>query len=214
MMTKLLVIRHGQSVSNLEGYFTGHMNTALTDQGRTQAEITANYIASNHKVDAVYSSDLDRAYETGKAVADKLSLPIHKCSDLREIYAGKWEGMYFSELPKVFPETYAQWCTDAGNATPDGGESVAALMDRVIAAIKRIAEENEGKTVVIASHGTPIRVLQCYCEDKPLALMKQVPWVTNASVSTVIYENGALTMPVVSYDSHLGELVSKLPSNV
>ena len=76
------------------------------------------------------------------------------------------------------------------------------------------AKENEGKTVVIACHGTPIRVLQCYCEGKTLDEMAQVPWVPNASVSTVLYENGKLTMPIAGYDKQLGDLASSLPSNV
>ena len=213
-MTKLLVIRHGQSVSNLEGYFTGHINTPLTEQGHVQAEITANYIVSNYQVDAVYTSDLDRAYNTGKAVADKLGLPVTKCEDLREIYAGQWEGAYFTEIPKLYPESYDIWLNDVGNATPDGGESVAALLDRIVTAVTRIAKENEDKTVVIACHGTPIRVLQCHCEGKTLDEMAQVPWVPNASVSTVLYENGKLTMPIAGYDKQLGDLASSLPSNV
>ena len=213
-MTKLLVTRHGQSVSNLEGYFTGHMNTPLTEKGHQQAKITADYITSNYQVDAVYTSDLDRAYETGKAVADKLGLPVSKGTAPSEIYAGQWEGAYFTEIPKLYPESYDTWLNDVGNATPDGGESVAALLDRIVTAVTRIAKENEGKTVVIACHGTPIRVLQCYCEGKTLDEMAQVPWAPNASISTVLYEDGKLTMPTAGFDKHLGTLASSLPSNV
>ncbi len=213
-MTTLLIIRHGQSISNLERYFTGQLDTPLTEMGHRQAALTARYIASNYRVDAVYTSDLSRAYHTGKAVADELGLPVTQWADLREIYGGKWEGTRFDALPAHYPDSFAVWHTDIGSATPDGGESVKAMQKRVIDAITRIAEENHGKTVVIACHGTPIRALQCHCEGKTLSQMNDVPWVTNASVSTVIYHRGSFTMPVVSYDAHLGNLVSTLPPNV
>lgn len=212
-MTTLLIIRHGQSVSNIKGVFTGNLDLALTEQGLQQAQITADYIIDNFKVDAVYTSDLCRARETGKAVADRLGLEVHTDRRLREIYAGQWEGRSFNDLMEQFA-SYTVWRTDIGKCVTDGGESVAQLSARVLEAFTQIAMDNDGKTVVIATHATPIRALQCHCEGKTLAQMKDVPWVTNASVTTVIYENGKLRLEEVCHDSHLGAMVSRLASNV
>lgn len=214
-MTKLLFIRHGQSESNLMGVFTGHTNVALTELGRRQAEATANYVIANYQVDCVYASDLQRAYQTGKAVADKLGLPVIAHTGLREIFAGEWEGQSFAYLYHTYPVTFGQvWRNDVGNSICDGGESVAQLQQRVAAAVLEIARANRGRTVVIATHATPIRTLECLYRGLPLSHMQSIPWVTNASVTQVHWENGVFTEVVSSYDQHLGEMISALPKGV
>ncbi len=75
-MTRLLFIRHGQSVANKDKIFAGHYNVELSKLGKRQAQATAEFVVKNYNVDAVYASDLIRAYETGKAVADKLDLEV------------------------------------------------------------------------------------------------------------------------------------------
>ena len=214
-MTKLLFIRHGQSQSNLAGSFTGSTDVALTDMGLRQAEATAEYIVSTYAVDGVYASDLQRAFNTGKAVADRLGLEVQPHKGLREIFAGQWEGQAFTYLLTAYPETFAGvWRHDVGNAVCDGGESVAQLRERVCAAVREIAEANPGKTLVIASHATPIRCMECICQGKSLAEMQSVPWVTNASVTEIHYENGIFTEVISSYDKHLEGMISALPGNV
>lgn len=214
-MTRLLFIRHGQSESNLAGAFTGHTDVALTDLGRRQAQAAAEYVVSAYSIDAVYASDLQRAFHTGKAVADRLGLTVQPHKGLREIYAGKWEGMPFTYLLATYPETYAgTWRNDIGNSVCDDGESVAQLQQRVVAAATEIAEANDGKTVVIATHATPIRTMECLCRGQGLSQMQNIPWVANASVSEFHYENGIFTEIVSSYDKHLGSMVSNLPANV
>lgn len=213
-MTELLIVRHGQSMANIERVFAGHTNAPLSALGRLQAEKTAEYIISNYKVDKVYSSDLDRAYYTGKAVADKLTLPIIPSINLREIYAGDWENRKFTDIQSCFPTSYEAWLHDIGNAVCDGGESVSSLQIRIVNEIERIASENEGNTVVIATHATPIRALTCYCNDLPLSEMKNIPWVSNASITVATYSGGKLKIDISGYDAHLGEIASRLPSNV
>lgn len=212
-MTKLLLIRHGQSVSNVRGVFTGHLNLELTELGHRQAQLTAEFIMANYRIDAVYASDLCRAADTGQAVAEPLGLPLHTDTRLREIYAGIWEGRSFDELTADFP-AYAVFRGDIGACQTDGGESVAQLSARVLEAFTQIAKDNEGKTVVIATHATPIRAIMTHCLGRSLAEMKDVAWVTNASVTEVIYENGRMQLGKACQDAHLGELTSRFPSNV
>lgn len=212
-MTKLLLIRHGQSQANIENFFAGHLDSPLTELGIRQAKLTADYIAGTWSVDRVYASDLRRAYVTGKAVADRFGLDIIADHDLREIWAGHWEGKSYVRLSELFPETYGVWLTDIGHTVCDEGESVAQLQQRVLDAVFRICQANPDATVVIATHATPIRSLQCYCEGKTLDEMKDVPWVSNASVTELIYENNRLRLGEVNYDAHLGSLISALPEN-
>lgn len=212
-MTTLLLIRHGQSVSNVRGVFTGHLDLELTELGHRQAQLTAEFILANYQVDAVYASDLCRAAHTGRAVAEPLGLPLQTDTRLREIYAGIWEGKSFDELTENYP-AYAVFRGDIGTCQTDGGESVAQLSSRVLDAVTQIARSNEGKTVVIATHATPIRAVMTHCKGLPLAQMKDVAWVTNASVTEVIYENGTMRLGKACQDAHLGSIVSRFPSNV
>ena len=213
-MTRILLIRHGQSIANVEKIFAGNFNSPLSELGMLQAEQTAEYIAENYNVDKVYSSDLKRALSVGKAIADKLRMDVTAQKNLREISAGLWEGCSFEELYERFPSYRDVWLNDIGNATCDGGESVAQLQRRFVSAVTDIAEENHGKTVVITTHATPIRSMQCFCEKKTLDEMKNIPWVSNASVTELEYTGGEFSIVRVGYDAHLGECVSRLPSNV
>ena len=106
--------------------------------------------------------------------------------------------------------------TDIGNSKPTGGESVRALSERVDAAAWKIAAENEGKTVLIATHATPIRALECRWKGLPVTAMKDVRYVKNASVSIVDYDNAAHTTTLITLGeaSFLGDIATALPTNV
>ena len=213
-MTRLLIIRHGQSQANLDGIFVGHINSPLSDLGMRQAELTASYIAETYHVDTVYASDLDRAFYTGKRVADLLGLPITADAQLREIYAGDWENVKFDTLATQYGEPYQVWLKDIGRAICTNGESVAQLQTRFVSALRRIARENDGKTVVIGTHATPIRTFMTHCADCDLSQMKDIPWVSNASVTIVEFENDVFRIVTPGYDKHLGDLRTALPKNV
>ena len=212
-MTRILLVRHGQSEANLQKVFAGSWDCSLTPLGISQADITAQYIMQHYSVDRIYSSDLQRAYLTGKSLADRLGTDVIPMRELREIYAGLWEQTSFDQLPIMYPVSYTAWLNDIGNAVCDEGESVAQLQHRVVQTLVDIASSNPDKTVVIVTHGTPIRAIQCFCEGKTLQQMKDVPWVSNASVTELIFENQRLKIDNVSYDAHLGALTSVLPAN-
>lgn len=210
-MTRIVLIRHGQSVANVEKCFAGHYDSPLTALGIEQAQLTARYVASKYQVDYVYTSDLQRAYVTGKAVADCFGIDVEKEPNFREINAGLWERIAYEQLPVRFPDSYGVWLNNIGKVVCDGGESVAQLQKRVVDTILSIAQRHQGSTVVIATHATPIRAIQCFCERKALEEMKDIPWVSNASVTELVYEDKELRLISVSYDLHLGQLKSVLP---
>ena len=213
-MTKIMLIRHGQSMANLEEIYVGNTDSELTPLGRKQAQCTAQYIFENFEVDKVYASSLRRAYDTGKAVADKFGLDVNSDDRLKEIYGGEWEGKKFVDLVKNYPEEFGTWLNDLGNAFCPGGETIVDLKNRVMEALFQIAQENDGKKIVIATHATPIRILQVCCEEKSLVDMKNIPWVSNASVSFVKYENGKFIMERAGFDEHLGEMATHLPEKI
>ena len=210
-MTTLIVVRHGQSQSNLDRRFTGQLETPLTELGHLQAEATATLLA-NTKIDAIYSSDLSRAIETAKHTAHGRGLPIIQRPALREVNAGAWEGKLYDELRAQFGEGYERWIKDIGHAHPDGGESVLELYARVNAEVDRIVAENPGNCVAIFTHATPVRMLACRWFGIPPERAAEVPFCTNASVSTVEYlGNGKTQLLRYGYDAHQGEHTTNLP---
>lgn len=210
-MTKFLIIRHGQSTANLEERYAGWYDAPLTELGRKQAAITTDYILKNYHVDAVYSSDLIRAVETVKEIAARANVPLVKEKALREIDGGEWEEKQVEEIAREYPEQAYLWKTDIGKARPTGGESFAELQVRIDSALRKIAAENDEKTVVVASHGGAIRTMQCLFENVPIEDMRKVPWTPNASVSEVNYENGKYTPVRLGYTGHLGTLITEIP---
>lgn len=213
MMT-LLLIRHGQSETNLEEIFSGQIDPALTDLGLKQAELTSKYVADNYKVDKIYSSDLQRAFNTAKPLAKILGKDIIKEENLREIDAGKWEGVKFSELKEKYKEEFGTWLNDMGKAKCTGGESIKEMGQRIYSALTEIAEENDGKTVAVTIHSTPIRAFESFIETGGFDEMQNIPWVSNASVSVFSYSDKAWKVVSISEDAHLGSLKSELPTNV
>jgi len=209
-MTRFIFVRHGQSTANEAHIFAGHFDAELTELGHSQAEQTAEYIYNNYKVDSVYASDLSRAFSTGKHIADKLGLGITPDRRLREIYAGKWDGNKFDDNRANYPDDFYVWDTDIGNCTCTGGESVRELGARIFEAVSDIASKNEGKTVVIATHATPIRCLMVIASGGDYNNMVNIPWTSNASFSLVNYEKGTISFEIMGYDAHIGA-ISTIP---
>ena len=215
-MTRFLFVRHGESDGNRYRLFTGQGDLPLTELGHRQAEAAAEYIEKQYgsRIDAVYASDLARAWDTGKAAADRLGLTMIPDRGLREINSGQWEGVSFADLPVRFREDFALWMQNIGKSRCTGGESVAELSERVHAAVVRIAEANPGKTVLIATHATPIRTLQCRFAGVGLEEMQQIPWVPNASLTEAVYEDGGWTVVKIGETCYLTGITTNLPKDV
>lgn len=213
MKTRFFMIRHGFSEANNHHLFAGHSDFPLTDIGRVQAERCAEALRAE-RIDAIYSSDISRAYDTARPIAKDHCLEIIPHKGLREIYAGEWEGLSFDELGAKYAESFGVWKDDLGSAHPDGGESIAELFERIIATVCEIARENEGKTLCITTHATPVRAVTVASMGGNSADMSKVGWTPNAAISLFEYEDGKITAVYTDKADHLGDLCTKLPTNV
>ncbi len=212
-VTRLVLIRHGESEANNQGYFAGQYDAKLMPKGMEQAVKTAEYIVKKYAPDEIYSSDLVRAYSTAMPVSRLIGKEIKSHKGLREIFAGEWQKMPFDDLQKDFSEEYGVWLKDIGNARCSGGESVKELGDRVMATLTEIAKENPGKTIAVATHATPIRVSQTIIKYGDIVSMKNVPWIPNASVTVYEYDGSWKCISEVE-DEHLGDDKTVFPANV
>ena len=212
-MTTLYFVRHGESRANVEKVFTGQTDVPLSDRGMRQAEELKERLLSL-RPDAFFSSDLLRAVQTVTPAAEALKLPVIREQGLREIDGGKWEKMHIDEIARVYPEDYARWTENIGLARCTGGESLEEVQARGLAAIRRIAAENEGKCVAVATHAAMIRALTCAFRGRPLSEMQHIPFVPNASLSEVRFESGEFTIGRYADVSFLGSDVTRLPENI
>lgn len=184
-MTRLLLIRHGYSSGNKDRRFSGQIDLPLSEEGIQQAELVCDYIRENYTVDTIYSSDLERAIDTVKPLSEALSLPINIHRELREINEGIWQGMLITEVEAKWPEEYAFYKANLGLHQFEGGECYTSLLARLLPMIEKIVADNEGKTVVIGTHGAVVRGLLSVWQGIPLERLLEVPRVPNGTVTEV-----------------------------
>jgi broad specificity phosphatase PhoE len=187
-MTTIYLARHGESDWNVERRWQGHADRPLTDRGRGQAQDLAARLARVH-LDAVYSSDLRRAWETAEAVASAKGLDVIRLPELREVDVGSWSGLTRDECEARFPEAFARW--RAGGSGWDDGESYEEMGERIVEAIGRLAAEHQGGAILVVSHGGPIRAVHAHALGVDIATHRRTgPVEPNARLSAVAVEDG------------------------
>lgn len=213
-MVKFLIIRHGYSKSNENGYFTGQTDVPLAESGKLQAEQTARYLYRRFKISAIYSSPLQRAYQTALPLSEYTNLPVFLEEDLKEINGGDWEEKTPEQIFSLYRQDYTLWLNDIGTARCTNGENMYEVQRRALRVLKNIATCNDGKTIAVTTHAGVIRALQCAWLNLPLSEMKKIPWVENASVSIIEYENGVFFPKKIGYSQHLTTEKTNLPKNM
>ena len=213
-MTTILLVRHGESAANRDNVFAGNYDAELLARGYEQARLTAGYIKENFSVDAIYSSDLSRAYNTALCIAEELGLPVTADRRFREIDAGVWDGVAFEQIIKDYPQEFQAWVYDIGNSACPGGENIQELGERVMSALCERARENDGKTIVVASHATSVRVAYALAKYGKASDMEKLSWPSNASVSVLYYDDGSWSAGEYSIDGYMADIRTALPETV
>ena len=168
-MTTILLARHGETEWNRDGRFQGHADPSLTELGRTQAGALAELLG-DEAFDAVYASDLRRAYETAEIVGSRLGLPVEQEAGLREIDVGSWQGLTRIEIDG------AEW----------DGESYEQHGRRVLEALRQIADRHPKGRVLVVAHGGTVRRAQ------EAVLGEGLPVIEHCDVWKVAVEEGNL----------------------
>jgi phosphoserine phosphatase len=190
-VTTILLARHGESDWNRDQRWQGHADRPLTDLGREQARALADRLATT-ELDAVYSSDLERARETAAIVAKPHRLPVKELSDLREVDVGSWSGLTRAEAEELYPDAFRHW-TEGGEGWDDG-ETYKQLGERVVKALGTIAAKHDGGRVLIVAHGGTIRAIHAAALGVDVHTYRRIQRVEpNATLSAVCVEEGRLT---------------------
>ena len=156
-MLRLLLVRHGQTAWNAQRRYQGHTDLPLNDTGLAQARQLAARLQTQ-KIDLLISSDLQRAVQTARILAEGRDLPHQTDPRLREINFGVLEGHTFDEGLALWPEVIRQWVED-NNQPPQGGERMDELTGRVLQSYTEVLQSCDGRTVLLVAHGGPLRVI-------------------------------------------------------
>lgn len=159
-MTRLVLVRHGQTDWNLEGRYQGHTDLSLNNTGRAQASILTEEL-KGWSFKAIYSSDLRRASETADIIARGFDLDVQLEPRLREVNLGEWEGMLVNDIVASYPDEWERRRRDPVHSRPPGGESASELSVRVSAAVDEIARRYAPGPVLVVSHGLALAAVLC-----------------------------------------------------
>lgn len=179
--TTLILVRHGESVWNLEGRVQGQQQGRLTAQGRDQGQRLADRL-SRAKLDAVYSSDLARARETAELIAAPHGLAVELREDLRERSFGVLEGKTLDEAARTMGPWFLLWQEDRLRNSPPGGETQPEMCARVMEALRDIASSHPGAQVAVSTHGGPVKSAVYDVLRIPLSLWT-LTFIANASIT-------------------------------
>jgi probable phosphoglycerate mutase len=200
--TRLLLLRHGQTEMSAQRRYSGRGNPALNEVGWRQAGLAARYLTERRGIAAVYSSPLQRAYDTATTAARALGADVTVDEDLIETDFGAWDGLTFAEAAARDPELHRRWLYDTG-ALPPGGESFDDVLRRVRRFRDRIVGAHEGKNVLVVSHVTPIKLLLRMALDAGSGILYRLH-LDLASLSIAeFYPDGASSVRLVNQTAYL-----------
>ena len=199
--TTLTVIRHGETAWNVDGRIQGQRDIPLNDNGRAQAAQLAQALRGE-RIDALLSSDLQRAFETARHVASVCGLPIATDASLRERHFGEFEGHLSSEIAETWPLESALWHRRDPDAAPPGGESLRAFSERCVGAVLRIATAHAGRSVVVVAHGGVLDCLYRAATGTDLQSPRSWP-LPNAAINRLTTDGSALTLVAWGDTSHI-----------
>lgn len=158
---RLFLVRHGATANNVEQRYTGQSDIPLSEFGERQVEALARRLAEQH-FDTLVSSDLQRAYATAERIARGRHQEIHADRALREIDMGDWQGRTPAEVASTGGEALARWQADPIHCAPPGGETIAAVRDRLAQALATWQHRYPDGNVLWVTHGGVIGILLCH----------------------------------------------------
>lgn len=192
--TTLVLVRHGVTVHTAGKKFSGGLggdNPPLSEEGRAQVLATARWLAPRAgDVDVVVASPVRRTRESAEILAAELDAPLVEEPGFAEMEFGEWDGLSFTEVHEQHPDDLAAWLGSLdAPAGGGGGESFRQVEERVLAGLQRVLDEHAGRTVVVASHVTPIKTLAAHSLGAPLDAVFRME-LSPASVTVVSFFAG------------------------
>lgn len=201
MTTTVLLVRHGQTESNITGFYMGWSNEDINEVGYTQARSLSSRLASL-PIASVYTSPLKRTYTTAAILAKPHDLELEVLDDLIEIRLGDWQGLHMDEIRQRWPELWQQSRIDPSALTMPNGESFDEVTERAVRAFETIVTANQGRQAVIVTHDVVIRVLVAHVLGVLNSIYRRFE-INNASLSMMQVVDGNARLITLNDTSHL-----------
>jgi len=205
MMTRIILVRHGQTAWNIGSgtgeRFRGRVDLPLDDTGLAQARALAARLADLPIV-AIYSSPLKRAVETAQPVAQQLGLTVRPLPGIIDINYGDWQGLSHAEVAKSYPDLYRRWLEKPHLVRFPNGESLRQVRLRGMAALKEVAARHKGRIILLVAHQVVNKVLICAM----LGLDNSHFWCIrqdNGCINVFDHQDGLFTAVLINDTCHL-----------
>jgi alpha-ribazole phosphatase len=198
---RLYLVRHGETDWNAARRYQGQSDIPLNRTGIQQARKLAGRL-SKEKIDTIYSSDLSRARETARLIAEHHSCKIHADSRLCEVSFGTWEGQTYDEIKKSAPSALAEWEADILTTAPPNGETLEQLTARVQSILSDLCTRHADQTSLIVAHGGPLQVLLCLALDLSPSMYWQFH-LSPASLSEISFFPAGAIINLLNDTCHL-----------
>ncbi len=208
MVTTLYLVRHCQAEGNLMMAYHGQTDGKVTEMGKLQLEAVAK-ASTDWALSAIYTSPLQRAFQTAEAVNRNYDLPLIIDNDLMEIYCGEWEGKDWEYIFEHYNESYVTWELEPEKFVSPGGESMVEAYERICKAINTKVRAHPGKTVAVVGHSAVFRCYLAYVLYGELRDLKAIGWGDNTNICKVEFDENFDPTLCYKYDaSHLTPEIS------
>lgn len=203
-VTRIIAVRHGETTWNVDTRIQGHQDIALNPTGIVQAERVAQALA-DEPIDAIYASDLLRAWQTASAIADATACPLAAEPGLRERAFGSFEGQTYADIEAQWPEESLRWRKRDTDWAPPGGESLLVMRERIQQTVNRLAQRHLGGHIVLVAHGGVMD--QLYRLATGQALQAPRAWhLGNAAINRLLWTPEGLTLVGWGDTRHLDDM--------
>ncbi len=201
--TRIIAIRHGETAWNVNARIQGQLDIGLNETGRWQAHRVALALAGE-PIQAIYSSDLLRAWDTALSIANATGLAVQTVEGLRERGFGMFEGKTFQEIEAAWPEEALRWRKRDPDFEPEGGESLVAMRERIIQITHALAAQHPGEQIVMVAHGGVMDVL--YRAATRQEIQAPRTWdLGNAAINRLLWTPDGLSLVGWADTQHLDD---------
>jgi broad specificity phosphatase PhoE len=183
MTTTVLLVRHGQTDSNISNFYMGWSSEDLNEVGYNQVSRLSSRLSSL-PVHSVHTSPLRRTHTTAAILAEPHRVKPVVMDDLIEVNLGDWQGLYATEIEQRWTEIWRQWRIDPSSVTVPGGESLTQVTERAIRALHRVVASHQGEVTAIVTHEIIVKVLVAHVLGAPNRIYRRFD-INNASLSVV-----------------------------
>lgn len=202
-LTKICFVRHGETDWNAERRMQGHIDIPLNETGIRQAQQLCNTLLhTNHHFHHIYSSDLMRAFNTAKVIADGRGLDIVVHADLRERHVGQLQGLLLHEAPHRVPQVWQRHVARELDYDLEGGESIVHFHERVQRMLAHFLQQHRGEHVLAVSHGGTLDMVYRVVTGQSLSA-ERVAVVPNTSLNWISHDGNAWSIERWGDTSHL-----------